>query len=965
MNIKKVTPLLVLAGAAGVLLASCGAPKCATKKYSGEETCETDTSVEGKGATGAFQYIGADYDERTEILGKLEKYAVDHSITGLPIFENSGKVMYSPTLTKGTENYIPGYGFSNLRDGQTNADLPGETVDKYKRYLHTYETENPGTVNYLNSDNSLVGDLYGNASTGLFGNKVNADKTGYDWYGVLSIDDKPRPVVDGVAKKVEDTTPGELHTKWRVHVRTGEEGGVKYRTASTKADRAAFNNRAVALDDYVEAFKILLTQKNGYYRGAELAGQSGKYGFVGASKYYQSSANGFNETAWAGVGIKSGTDAEGDYLDFEFLAPTNRFYAMYSLASSLYQPVPHEFFELVGAETYGGNSKDLSTGPVDNILSLGPYYLDTWGDQLMTWARNDDWFEIKENSSLYRIPGIHTAVLKGQQTDDTTALQEFLAGKLHSVGIPSSKLNEYKNDARTVTVPGDTVWKLNINATTPELWEQLFGVNGEQTSTPKDKYWNVKPWMSNESFLKGMFFSIDRKTFAENRGSDPAINYFSDDYLINPEEGISYNSTKAHEDALKSFWGDTVSTNGYSPEASELYFKKAIEELYACGKINNCSKLTIEIWWMSEAQIKSMGSLIKQYIESSFNKAAKDLGYKDMKLKVNNNAVVSALDVYYDHLMVGQFDLGLGSINGNPLDPLNFMEVLKSSNSSGFTLNWGSDTTFVDGGENRLEYDGKLWSFDTLFDAADRGALLVDGKAAPAAKLAIPDDGVQYAEEYNSVVLTLQIKPVTALYPDLDWTSVKVNVEEAYVYDGARGTVLYVEPVAQQVLEDGTIVLTFALDAIDSLTVIETLKGFVFEAGISYTVDGFSGSEPAYPYLAGVAPKITDAQLEALKAAAEEEEDLLATVAKAQALLKSTDPLDYVEEDRPAIESALTALETTLDDEEGTLDELKAAIKALEDVLAEAREIPAEGEEGGEESGFRTLGGFNNVDLVA
>ena len=68
-------------------------------------------------AVGAYEFVDSSYDERREILGKLEKYAVDHSLTGLPLYEDSGYSLYNPRVVKGTDTYIPGYGFSILRDG--------------------------------------------------------------------------------------------------------------------------------------------------------------------------------------------------------------------------------------------------------------------------------------------------------------------------------------------------------------------------------------------------------------------------------------------------------------------------------------------------------------------------------------------------------------------------------------------------------------------------------------------------------------------------------------------------------------------------------------------------------------------------------------------------------------------------------------------------------------------------------
>jgi len=53
------------------------------------------------------------------------------------------------------------------------------------------------------------------------------------------------------------------------------------------------------------------------------------------------------------------------------------------------------------------------------------------------------------------------------------------------------------------------------------------------------------------------------------------------------------------------------------------------------------------------------------------------------------------------------------------------MEVLKSDNSSTFTLNWGIDTNSVDG---TLVFDNKVWSYDALWTASDQGAYVEKGQ---------------------------------------------------------------------------------------------------------------------------------------------------------------------------------------------------------------------------------------------
>ncbi|HQC35629.1 MAG TPA: hypothetical protein PL035_00920, partial [Bacillota bacterium] len=85
-------------------------------------------------------------------------------------------------------------------------------------------------------------------------------------------------------------------------------------------------------------------------------------------------------------------------------------------------------------------------------------------------------------------------------------------------------------------------------------------------------------------------------------------------------------------------------------------------------------------------------------------------------------------DVYYKKMMVGQFDLGYGSISGNSLDPIGFFNVLSSdqSISNSFTLNWGVDTNSTD--TYPIVYDGVRWSFDSLYNAVNSNAIAAEGQ---------------------------------------------------------------------------------------------------------------------------------------------------------------------------------------------------------------------------------------------
>ena len=709
----------------------------------------TDYVAEGEvkvevATSGTFDsYVASSYAEREEILGKLEKYAMENALTGLVLYDDGGYVKYAdrvkiPTPVKkdsqgndiervGTKQheYVVGYGFGIVSEGTLDGSLGNANIQN-PTYYHTFETSDPGTLNYMNDKGSVVGGYHGYVSGGYFSTRLDAAKTGYEWYPQLgteaNIDEKglyrPTPLNTNEATG--------LATKYRIYVRTGAD--LKYNTLSTNAKVSGFAGREVALDDYLTPFKELHNQKNGMARGAE--NLSGAAAIKGMAEYYAATATGYNEAAWNNVGVKTGTDAKGSYLDFEFVTPTTPFYAMYYLSSSLYAPIPAEFLTAVGGinayQSFGADGTGLT--PVDTTLSTGPYCVESWtSDASFTFKKNELMSnEANGGANRYQIPGLHIDILAAATTDPLAAWKEYKAGNLDGCGIPQDVLQEALGEKGTQTTKGSSTTKLNVNTCTPEEWEYLFGENGTITQTAKDDYWEVKPALSNEDFLKGIDLSLNRVLYAENHGVTPSLNYFSDAYLSDPEAGTSYNATQTHKDVLNAIYGEDVDTYGYNPDKAIEHFKKAMEELMAAGDYKEGDTIKIEIAWQAESQIDKSGAEIKEMLEEVFNDEAVCGG--KVKLEVENVAVAVWSDVYYKKMMIGQFDIGFGGISGNTLNPLNFMEVLKSDNSSGFTLNWGPNTNDP---AVLIEHNGKQYTYDALWQAADTGALIAsDGTNA-------------------------------------------------------------------------------------------------------------------------------------------------------------------------------------------------------------------------------------------
>ena len=574
------------------------------------------------------------------------------------------------------------------------------TPNPYATYYQTFTAQDNGSANYWDDKGSEAGDNLAYIAGSFWGTAMNEEKDGYEWICELA---KEKPVA---------VNPDEdgLATIYKFEVKVGSE--MVYNTLSTKAEYAAFAGREVALEDYLTPWKELYNQSNGIARGPE--GAKVAAGTIkGIAAYYAATADGFNQEAWDAVGITAEMVDGKAYLTFEFDLPTNSFYAMYYLASSLYCPIPADFLELIGGlKNYGTFANDGALSPVDTTLSTSYYVLESWQkDKEIVYKKND----LYPDGGRYQVPGIYTLVLPAMNTDSEAAMKEFLAGNLDAASIPQTMLDDYRNDERTTTTLDSTTFKLNMNTCNQEEWEALFGENGTITQTPKENYWNLKPAMSNDNFLKGINYALNRKEFAEILGRTPSANYFGSSYLSDPENGVSYNSTQAHKDAMASML-DNTDGYGYSLTLAQQYFKAACDELIAAGAYAAGDEVHIEIAWMYPADLEDYHPYIAKYLQDAFNTCGGGL-----TLVVDSWAGETWSDVYYEKMMLGQFDLGFGSISGNSLNPLNFFEVLRSDNTSGFTLNWGTDTSVVD---PALTYDGRSWSFNSLWEAADKGALV-------------------------------------------------------------------------------------------------------------------------------------------------------------------------------------------------------------------------------------------------
>ena len=804
-------------------------------------------------ANGGFNYASLSGEEaistHTKILGKLEKYAVESHLTGITLFENGGYVKYSSRLEIPTEEYITGYGFGTLAEGDIIDDLPGENNAEYKRYYHSAQSSNPGKINAMDDTGSQVSDLSDYITRGYWGTKMNATKNGYDWYPVLAKDtvngkpnNRPIPVYD-------KENPLNLYKRWRIYVKTGADGA-KYRTNGRF--KAEWDNKPVEIEDYEFTLKMLLTGVNNLVRGSEMASDK-SYGIKGAQSFYnrtksttvdQSKIDSiWNEMKASGELGFSYNKAES-YIEIELINEIDDFTAMHRLSSNLYSPLPQAFVQMlgngevkVGCKLYGEgkdnyvlNGEKIELTPKDTTLSLGAYYLEDWKDEYILFKQNDTWFERNTYPLRYRIKGIKITTYKNATEDPEALYKAFIKDLLDSCGVPQTQLQKEKSGevktesgrpTRTLISKGDSTFKLNVNSCTQERWDYLFGKNGKITVTDDANKYICKPWMSNENFLNGLYWSINRKEFAENRGAQPSINYFSNAYLSDPEKGISYNSTEEHKKAVASMHNidDNGEDNyGYKIDKAIKYFTKAYNELRASGAIkdgtpSNPTIIKIQINWMYQNDIQEYGNAIVGYFTKAFN----DPQVCGGKVKLEVEQPTPSTDwqaVYNDVMMKGRFDLAFGAISGNTYDPLNFLEVLKSDNSSGFTLNWGNDTSKVDE-KHPIVYEGNKFSFDALWTIADHGGIVEDGRVVNSIKNCYLENpkslsGSITNDLYNGFTVDIPMEFVDVKDVELDVSKVALFVVNGnsynvtFEYDKANKVIHVTVPAttAQTIEED-------------------------------------------------------------------------------------------------------------------------------------------------------------------
>lgn len=264
-------------------------------------------------------------------------------------------------------------------------------------------------------------------------------------------------------------------------------------------------------------------------------------------------------------------------------------------------------------------------------------------------------------------------------------------------------LDEYAFRNHLIGAPlADSDWGyagINLNTLDSNTWEYFFGENGTICQTTKENYWDVKPYMSNDNFIKGINLALEKALFT---GMTPLGD------IENPNVIIDISSCDYYK---------------FDVELAKSYFKVALEEMIEQGiyDVSNLSEpinLTIEMaWnpWSSYNNYETYHKNIKTCLENVFNDESVTNG--NFTLTINDWQSEYFGQLYAEKIYMGQFDMCFGIISSSStLDYYNEYLRLSSTRefSNGYNVNWSIDTSSLD---DCIVYNGIKYSYDEVLNA--------------------------------------------------------------------------------------------------------------------------------------------------------------------------------------------------------------------------------------------------------
>ena len=647
-------------------------------------------------ADGTYNFKFADEETRNTFFGAAERYLMDTVKGGVPLFSNSGYTMYNtdrmdlpvdeavPVL-----NWAPTFAdFTEDDEGlQIEPGVQGEPGN------YTYRTalqNSPSTMHQWEYEDADSADMITLFQDSLYYFDLNDDADSWEVQPGLADGD---PEGQDLSENEFGRDTGYV---FEIPIREDLEWGYHEDT-----DTSGFpdGHEEITAHDFEDTYKKAMDEE--WFRAWSGGGNFDNP----AQRILNSREYREGEVEWDEVGI----EAIDDYtLELEFEVEMDDWRVQYWLTSFVLSPINLDVYEW--AEEDGGA---YGTQP-EYVAAHGPFVLDYWEDDVvLRFSENENFHDPDRHDFTHRI----VRVIDGNDV----RFQEFLEGNLDAAAVPGESYEDYSDHEQIHFIPGATTFRLMINGTqTPEGQEEQF---------PGSDY-TPEPILGYDSFKQALYFGLDREYLARDVmiTSTPNMYLFSEAYVVDPAgSGLAFRNTPEGETVGEGLSPDTY---GYNLDLARDLVEDAIEEAVADGFYEEGDTIEMDVFFFSgSATQEQMGAYIAEQINDEFGHEGYDIDFDVTATSQDFPAI------YFDYMMVGEFDLSIGGISGSTLDAASFLDVFSSDNRGGFTLNFGIDTSQPDI-EVTYEMDGEevteLWSFDGIFEALVGEVEMVNGRESGA-----------------------------------------------------------------------------------------------------------------------------------------------------------------------------------------------------------------------------------------
>lgn len=639
-------------------------------------------------------------DQKGILFAAAERYLLDNVYAGVPLYTQATRVIYSDRvqLFSPEFNGVMGYGtgFSQFNKDDSTVKMTGDTLGTAGQYTwrSTFRTD-PSTLNPWTADDSNSDDFITLFTGGLYDFYFDDTKTGYEINPSLAASE---PVaVDGYELN------GRTYAKtWRISLK--DDLTWKFHP-DTETSGFAAGFETLDANDYLWTWKKALTDN--WFRAISGGGDFISGGIKGAAAY----AAAPTEANWANVGIRKIDDLT---FELEYISDQSQFDVKYSFAGNSKPALQKELFEALGLAGYG-------LGPT-SVASSGPYYFDSYKPgQLLTFKKNDQ----HPDTEMYHYTGYQFRFVP----DTNVAWQEFLAGRLESGSVPAAEIPNYASDPRVKIAPDPTTWRLVMNGFGTVANRDAY--IAEHPELGLSESFVPEPIVSYKEFRQALFYGFDRISATGSVPAyTPAWTMYTSTYFLDAEGGISVRGTTEGQAVSDDFGGETA---GFIPDAAVSLFKQAVAKAiadghYVAGTAAAPTIIPLTLTWGSSGSVNAQ-TMVSILVDQYNTLLVDDVNHVKIEITVND---ITHPNQYYDYMMTGGTDLGIGGISGSLLDAPDFMDVFRDDNYGGFTLDWGIDTSTPNIDVTYVNTSGtevtERWSFNALINALNRKTYVKNGQ---------------------------------------------------------------------------------------------------------------------------------------------------------------------------------------------------------------------------------------------